>query len=117
MDRKRNHNRVRPSPPAPAIAVVHKPPVITSVDSGVPNATDATITWTTDIAADSHVFWGVTAPAYGGASSPVIDRTRVTSHSVLISDLVTATLYHYKVMSISATGSYAFSADGTFTTA
>ena len=117
MERIRNHNRVRPSPPAPTIAVVHKPPVISSVDSGTPNATDATITWTTDILADSHVFWGLTAPAYGGGTSPVIDRTRVTSHSVLITGLTTATTYHYQVMSISATGSYALSADGTFITA
>lgn len=110
-------NRSRPSPAVPALAVVHQPPVLSNISSGVPNATDATITWDTDILADSHVFWGLTAPAYGGATSPVIDRTRVTSHSVLITGLVTATTYHYKVMSISATGSYALSADGTFITA
>ena len=117
MTRVRNHTRVRPQLPSPPSVVVHTPPVISSVDSGTPNATDATITWTTNILADSHVFWGLTAPAYGGASSPIIDRTRVTSHSIQITGLTTATTYHYQVMSISATGSYALSADGTFITA
>jgi len=92
-------------------------PVISSLSSGVPNATDATITWTTDIASDSQVFWGLTT-AYAGATSPIMDFARVTSHSVTITGLTTATTYHYKVLSRSAaTGGYVFSADQTFITA
>lgn len=90
--------------------------VISSLSSGTPNATDATITWTTDIASDSQLFWGTTT-AYAGATSPIMDATLTTSHSVQITGLVTATQYHYKVLSRAANGRYAFSADGTFTTA
>ena len=92
------------------------PPVISSLSSGTPNANDATITWTTNVPADSQVFWGLTA-AYGGASSPIMDFTLVTSHSVQITGLTSATLYNYKVLSRRANGAYAFSANGTFTTA
>jgi len=93
------------------------PPVVSFLSSGTPNATDATITWTTDIASDSQVFWGLTT-AYGGATSPIMDFARVTSHSVTITGLTTATTYHYKVLSRSAaTGGYVFSADQTFITA
>lgn len=91
-------------------------PVLSSISAGVPNATDATITWTTNELSTSNVFWGLTT-AYAGASSPVVDATRVTSHSVLITGLTTATLYHYKVLSVDNGGNYSFSGDLTFTTA
>ena len=92
------------------------PPVLSSISSGVPNATDATITWTTDELSTSNVFWGLTT-AYAGASSPVVVTTRVTSHSVQITGLTTATLYHYKVLSVDNGGNYSYSGDLTFTTA
>ena len=91
-------------------------PVISSLSSGVPNANDATITWTTDVKADSQVFWGLT-DAYGGASSPIMDFTYQTSHSVQITGLTTATTYHYKVLTRSPGGTYTFSSDQTFITA
>ena len=91
-------------------------PVITLLSSGTPNATDATITWTTNVVADSQVFWGLTT-AYAGASSPIMNFTYVTSHSVQITGLTTATTYHYKVLTRTPGGVYVFSADGTFITA
>lgn len=92
------------------------PPTISVLSSGTPNATDATITWTTDYAADTQVFWGLTT-AYSGASSPLMNFTYGTSHSQLISGLITATQYHYQVLTRRPSGAYALSADGTFTTA
>lgn len=91
-------------------------PVISALSSGTPNATDATITWTTDINADTQVFWGLTT-TYAGASSPLMNFTYQTSHSRQITGLITATLYHYKVLSRTPGGAYTFSADQTFTTA
>ena len=91
-------------------------PVISSIDSGVPGQTTATVTWTTDIAADSQLFWGLTT-AYGGASSPIMDFTYVTSHSVDITGLTANTTYHYKILTRTPGGTYAFSADQTFVTA
>ncbi len=101
---------------APAAAGGDLSPVITLLSSGTPNANDATITWTTNVLSDSQVFWGLTA-AYAGATSPIMNFTLVTSHSVQITGLTSATLYHYKVLSRTPGGAYTFSADGTFTTA
>lgn len=89
---------------------------ISNLSSGAPNANDATITWTTNRAANAAVFWGTTI-AYLGASSPVTVATYQTSQSVQITGLTSATLYHYKVLSRDTTGAYVQSADGTFTTA
>lgn len=91
------------------------PVLVTSLSSGTPNATDATITWTSDVPSDTQVFWGLTT-AYAGATSPIINGAMVTSHSQQITGLVTATTYHYKILTRSKNG-YTFSADGTFVTA
>ncbi len=93
-------------------------PVISNISSGTPGANQATITWTTNIKADSQVFWGLTT-AYGGASSPIMQDTApyVTSHSVTITGLTTLTTYHYKILTRSPGGTYTFSADQTFVTA
>jgi hypothetical protein len=91
-------------------------PVISSLSSGTPNATDATITWTTDIVSDTQVFWGLTT-AYAGATSPLMNFTYTTSHSMQITGLTTATTYHYKVLTRTPGGSYTFSTDQTFITA
>ena len=91
-------------------------PVISSVDSGTPNAEDATITWTTNVIADSHVFWGLTT-AYGGLTSPIMVATYETSHSVQITGLTANTEYNYRILTRTPTGAYTFSANQTFTTA
>jgi len=91
-------------------------PVISDISSGTPNATDATITWTTDIASDSQLFWGLTT-AYAGATSPIMDFTYVTSHSVDITGLTANTEYNYKILTRTPGGTYSFSANQTFTTA
>ena len=116
QDRVRNLNRVRPMPAGAGQGVVYPAPVISSLSSGTPNANDATITWTTNVVADSHVFWGLTN-AYGGASSPIMSATYETSHSIQITGLTAATTYHYKVLTRTPGGQYAQSADGTFETA
>jgi hypothetical protein len=92
-------------------------PTVSAVSSGTPAATTATITWTTDVLSDSQVFWGLTT-TYAGATSPIINGALVTSHSVTITGLITATVYHYKVRSRDpVTQGWSESADGTFTTA
>jgi glucose/arabinose dehydrogenase len=71
-----------------------------------------TITWTTDVPADSQVQYGLTT-AYG--SSTPLDRTLVTSHSVTILNLSRRAPYFFAVSSRDAVGSLS-SATGTFTT-
>lgn len=98
-------------------AMTQPNPTLTVISSGTPNATDATITWTSDILSDTTVFWGLTA-AYAGATSPRFDPTPTLSHSIQITGLVTATTYHYAVRSRSTvTGGYTTSTDATFVTA
>ena len=86
--------------------------VISNVKA-TPNPTTATVTWTTDIPADSQVEYGPTA-AYGNRSA--LNSTLVTSHSVKLSGLSRLTTYHYRVLSRGSAGNLAVSGDFTFTT-
>jgi hypothetical protein len=86
------------------------PPIITGV-TATPNSGGATITWTTNIVADSTVSYG-TSTAYGATST---DATQVTAHGITLTGLAETTLYHYEVIS-SEYGTSTKSGDGTFTT-
>ncbi len=87
-------------------------PIISNVQVININANDVTITWDTDIPSDSKVRYGLD----GSYGSDKIDNTFVTSHSVNITGLTTATLYHYQVQSKGNNTRVATSVDGTFTT-
>ena len=89
------------------------PPVISGIAAAAITASGATITWTTDKAADSQVAYGVTA-AYGSGS--VLDPTLVTSHTINLTGLAAQTIYHYKVVSRDAQGRMTQSGDLTLTT-
>jgi hypothetical protein len=89
-------------------------PTISAVAAAQVQSNTATITWTTNVAADSQVDYGTTA-SYG-LSSP-LDASLVTSHSEPLSGLTASTTYHFRVKSKNSSGSLATSADFTFTTA
>jgi regulation of enolase protein 1 (concanavalin A-like superfamily) len=86
------------------------PPVISAV-SATPSSNSAVVNWTTDVAADSRVDYGLTS-AYG---ANVSSATLVVSHSLTVSGLSCGTLYHYKVTSTNSGGSSS-SSDATFNT-
>ncbi len=88
------------------------PPVISNVSSGSISDTSATITWTTNEAADSLVDYGTTT-SYGSSES---SGSLVTSHSIQLTGLSANTLYHYQVTSEDASANSASSGDFTFTT-
>lgn len=94
------------------VPVDNTPPVISSVTAGNVTATSATISWTTDEAADSRVDYGPDA-TYGSQAG---DSNLVTSHSIDIGGLTAETTYHYQVTSADGTGNSSSSADGTFDT-
>jgi glucose/arabinose dehydrogenase len=71
-----------------------------------------TITWRTDVPADSQVQYGRTT-SYGSATS--VDRTLVTSHSVTITGLARKAQYFFQALSRDAAGSLS-SATGSFST-
>lgn len=87
-------------------------PVISNVQAIDMTSSGVTITWTTDIASDSMVAYGLDA-TYGNTAS---DATMTTDHSVTLSGLTAETLYHFQVSSTDAEADMAVSADGTFTT-
>jgi hypothetical protein len=89
-------------------------PVLSSVAASAISASTATVTWTTNVASDSQVVYGLTA-AYGLAT-PLV-ATAVTSHSVALSGLTASTTYHFQAISKNSAGTAGNSADVTFTTA
>lgn len=91
------------------------PPSISAVTAGSITQTGATITWTTNEAADSQVKYGTTS-SYGSQTTVSDTTTRVTSHSVTITGLTAGTTYHYQVVSKDASSNSTSSADATFTT-
>jgi glucose/arabinose dehydrogenase len=86
-------------------------PVISQLTAR-PGPGRVTITWTTDVPADSQVQYGPTA-IYG--STTPLDRTLVTGHSVTITGLARRTLYSFQVLSRDAAGQLS-SATGSFRT-
>ena len=89
------------------------PPVISNIQASGVTSSSAGISWTTDVNADSQVEYG-TSTAYG-LSSP-LNGALVTSHSMALSGLAAATVYHYRVKSRNSSGVLAVSSDNTFTT-
>ncbi len=79
-------------------AIDETAPTISSVTS-TPATTSAVITWTTDEISSSKVFFGPTTTAYGRATTESDTDTRVTSHSVTLSDLPSCSTFHYVVIS------------------
>ena len=89
------------------------PPAISAVASSSITGVAARIGWTTDESSDSQVEYGATT-AYGSATS--VNASMVTAHSVQLSGLLDARIYHYRVRSGDAAGNRAVSGDFTFTT-
>jgi len=73
----------------------------------------ATITWDSDMATSTIVYYGQTSE-YGGTSG--FDQALTTAHSVTLTGLSANTGYHYQVAGSDGQGSFAYSADNTFLT-
>jgi hypothetical protein len=90
------------------------PPVISGVNASNISTTGATITFTTNESATDSVEYGTTT-SYGSVTPT--DTTPATSHTVALSGLTPATLYHYRVRATDGAGNARVSGDFTFTTA
>ena len=88
--------------------------VLSAVSTSSIASNSAKISWVTDEAGDSQVVYGTTT-AYG--SSSTLATSLVTTHSVTLSGLNPATLYHYRVKSKGTLGNGTLTNDFTFTTA
>ncbi len=81
--------------------------------SADPSETTSTITWTTDIGADSQVEYGLTS-TYTSSSTRSFSTT--TSHSVSLTGLTAGTTYNYRVISRDEYGQTSTSTNRTFST-
>ncbi|MBA3707405.1 MAG: fibronectin type III domain-containing protein [Planctomycetes bacterium] len=98
----------------PSSTVDTTAPVISSITVTAMTADSATVTWTTNEAADGFVAFGATA-SHGASSA--LSNALTTAHSVRLSGLTAASTYHFSVTSRDAAMNAATSADGVFTTA
>lgn len=89
-------------------------PEISSVTSTA-SSTSAVLSWTTDELASSQVVYGPTTD-YGVTSTLANLAPRVTSHEVSIDGLAACATYHYRVMSVDASGNGVTSTDASFLT-
>lgn len=89
------------------------PPVVSNIVATSTTPTTANVTWMTDIAATAQVAYGTTT-AYGtwSAYNPVA----TTSHAMLLSGLMSDTLYHFQVRSAGTSTATTTSANQTFRT-
>jgi hypothetical protein len=90
-----------------------QPPVISAVAATNLTSNSATITWTTNKAADSQVKYGIGSYT----ASTALNTSQVTQHSASVASLSPSTVYHYQVLSCDSAGNRSTSADFTFTTA
>ncbi len=89
------------------------PPAISSIAATNILESSAIIIWTTDEIADSQIEYGKSA-SYGSQTS--LDGAFVTSHSVFLTGLSSATQYHFRVKSRDGAGNLAISGDSVFLT-
>lgn len=99
-----------PTPPPPPRDTTA--PALSAM-AATPGMQDVSVTWTTDEPADSQVEYGAST-AYG--SSTALASALVTSHTVSVTGLAPATVYHYRVKSHDAAGNAATGGDQSVTT-
>ena len=89
-------------------------PVLSNVNVAT-SETSATVTWTTDEAADSKVYYATTT---GAISSSMFEMssTTTTSHIIELTGLTASTTYYYVVASTDESGNIATSTEDMFTT-
>ena len=89
------------------------PPIMSSVSSGTPTSTAATITWTTLETANATVKYGTTLSLGSNSSSASVK----TSQSITLSSLSASTLYYFNVTSCDGVNNCNTNGTYNFTTA
>jgi hypothetical protein len=87
-------------------------PVISNVAIGLFSNNAGTISWNTDEPSTSSVDYGLTA----GYGFSMTNSILVTSHSIRLTNLISATTYHYRVSSSDASNNSATGLDNTILT-
>jgi len=104
---------------SPAVVTVNvnapQAPTVSDIDVGSVGSTEATITWTTDRAADSQVLYRPVGETVDQQTA--VDPAEVTSHSMDLTGLMPGTEYEYTVRSTDSIGqTTSQSSSTTFTT-
>lgn len=89
-------------------------PVISN-ESASPSSNSAVVTWTTDENSSSLVQYGLNQN-YGFVTSETDTTTRVSNHSVVLSNLKSCARYYYRVISSDSTSNQSSSAQKIFNT-
>jgi len=86
--------------------------------SAVPSSTSAEVNWTTNVAADSKVYYAIGSPVDVGATSTLIqsDAAMTTSHSLDLIGLSASTTYGFAISAEDAFGNTATSDQQAFVT-
>jgi len=101
---------------AVTVTVDKTSPTISAIATSSITSSGGTITWTTSEAASSKVVYSVDTN-YASTTTETDTSTRVTSHSVTLSNLLTCTLYNFRVVSRdAATNAATSTAANSFTT-
>jgi len=80
-------------------------PVISSVSASSIATSSVTISWTTNIAATSKIYFSTSSPVILASASVVSDLGLVTSHSFNLPGLNASTTYYFVVESVNASSS------------
>lgn len=92
------------------------PPVVSEIISANISQNSAQITWKTNEIADSIVEYGLDTFYKFLTGNPGDISTKVISHSVDLKNLLSNTIYHFKIMARDSSGNIFTSADQTFKT-
>ncbi len=98
-----------------ALPVDATAPVISSLTT-TPASTTANVSWTTNEAATTKVYYGVTTPLVLGSASTVVDGAFLTSHTAALTGLTASTTYYMVVESKDAANNTAASSETSFVT-
>jgi peptidoglycan hydrolase-like protein with peptidoglycan-binding domain/phosphodiesterase/alkaline phosphatase D-like protein len=90
------------------------PPVISGVASLSLGTTEATLVWTTDELAVSHLEYGTTT-SYG--TQPTLDASALLAHTAILTGLSANTTYYYCIHATDLSGNTANACSYSFTTA
>lgn len=92
-------------------------PIISNVTTSV-SGTSATVSWKTNEASNSTVFYGTVTPidTNNTATLRITNPSMVTNHSVSIPGLTSSTLYHFVIKSADASNNVTSSTEAAFTT-
>ncbi|HBT81175.1 hypothetical protein A2757_02225 [Candidatus Giovannonibacteria bacterium RIFCSPHIGHO2_01_FULL_48_47] len=89
-------------------------PIISNLSVNA-SSTSAVVTWSTNEAADSQVWYSTATPLAIASTTPHTGSTSlVTSHSVALSGLTASTTYYFLVTSADAAGNTATSSESSF---